>query len=67
MLLNMSVSMADRELTAHSFKLVGIKLVTASKEHLEKHYEDLAKKPFFPGLVSCMFLPPPAPHFLIID
>jgi nucleoside diphosphate kinase len=39
------------------FKLVAIKLLTASKEHLEKHYEDLAKKPFFPGLVSCKSTP----------
>ncbi|SMR56836.1 unnamed protein product [Zymoseptoria tritici ST99CH_1A5] len=36
------------------FKLVAIKLVTASKEHLEKHYADLAEKPFFKGLVSYM-------------
>jgi len=36
------------------FKLVAIKLVTASKEHLEKHYEDLSSKPFFPGLVKYM-------------
>ena len=37
-----------------SYKLVAIKLMTASKEHLEKHYEDLKDKPFFKGLVSCM-------------
>ncbi|KAF2841190.1 NDK-domain-containing protein [Patellaria atrata CBS 101060] len=36
------------------FKLVAIKLMTASKEHLEKHYEDLSSKPFFPGLVTYM-------------
>ncbi|KAF2153355.1 nucleoside diphosphate kinase [Myriangium duriaei CBS 260.36] len=36
------------------FKLVAIKLVTASKEHLEKHYSDLSDKPFFAGLVSYM-------------
>ncbi|KAF2220673.1 nucleoside diphosphate kinase [Elsinoe ampelina] len=36
------------------YKLVAIKLVTASKEHLEKHYSDLSDKPFFPGLVSYM-------------
>ena len=36
-----------------SFKLVAIKLMTASKAHLEKHYEDLKDKPFFPGLVTC--------------
>ena len=26
----------------------------ASVEHLEKHYADLSKKPFFPGLVKYM-------------
>ncbi|KAE9966793.1 nucleoside diphosphate kinase [Venturia inaequalis] len=36
------------------FKLVAIKLVTASKEHLETHYEDLSSKPFFAGLVTYM-------------
>ena len=36
----------------YSYKLVAIKLMTASKEHLEKHYEDLKYKPFFKGLVS---------------
>jgi nucleoside-diphosphate kinase len=39
--------------TPHSYKLVAIKLVTATKEHLEKHYSDLAEKPFFKGLVTC--------------
>jgi nucleoside-diphosphate kinase len=28
-------------------------MVSPSKEHLEKHYEDLSSKPFFPGLVTC--------------
>ncbi|MCJ1365897.1 nucleoside diphosphate kinase [Acarospora aff. strigata] len=41
------------------YKLAAIKLVTPSKEHLEKHYEDLSDKPFFKGLVTCA-LPPPA-------
>lgn len=36
------------------YKLAAIKLVTASKEHLEKHYEDLSTKPFFPGLIQYM-------------
>ena len=40
-------------LTIDSYKLVAIKLMTASKEHLEKHYADLSDKPFFKGLVSC--------------
>lgn len=38
----------------YSYKLAAIKLVTPSKEHLEKHYEDLADKPFYKGLVTCM-------------
>ncbi|MBE7181269.1 MAG: hypothetical protein INR71_08685 [Terriglobus roseus] len=40
-----------------SFKLVAIKLITASKEHLEKHYADLSEKPFFKGLVTCTSAP----------
>jgi len=36
------------------FKLVAIKLITPSKEHLEKHYADLSDKPFFNGLIACM-------------
>ncbi|KAI9812677.1 MAG: nucleoside diphosphate kinase [Phylliscum demangeonii] len=40
------------------FKLVAIKVVTPSKEHLEKHYEDLSEKPFFPGLIQYMLKGP---------
>jgi nucleoside diphosphate kinase len=36
-------------------------MVSASKEHLEKHYADLSSKPFFPGLVSCTPSPRPIP------
>ncbi|BFZ54234.1 nucleoside diphosphate kinase Ndk1 [Savitreella phatthalungensis] len=36
------------------YKLVALKLCTPGKEHLEKHYEDLAGKPFYNGLVSYM-------------
>ncbi|KAE8441944.1 nucleoside diphosphate kinase [Mollisiaceae sp. DMI_Dod_QoI] len=39
---------------ARGFKLAAIKLMTASTSHLEKHYEDLAEKPFFPGLIKYM-------------
>ncbi|KAF2467979.1 NDK-domain-containing protein [Lindgomyces ingoldianus] len=39
---------------ARGFKLAAIKLVTPTKEHLEKHYEDLSSKPFFPGLIAYM-------------
>ncbi|KAL1848412.1 nucleoside diphosphate kinase Ndk1 [Paecilomyces lecythidis] len=40
------------------FKLAALKLVTPSKEHLEKHYADLSDKPFFKGLVSYMLSGP---------
>ncbi|KAF2788240.1 NDK-domain-containing protein [Melanomma pulvis-pyrius CBS 109.77] len=36
------------------FKLAAIKLMSPSKEHLEKHYEDLSSKSFFPGLIAYM-------------
>ncbi|KAK6858514.1 nucleoside diphosphate kinase, partial [Apiospora arundinis] len=36
------------------YKLVAIKLMTPGKAHLEKHYADLAGKPFFPGLIEYM-------------
>merc|ERR1712226_225467 len=36
------------------FKLVAMKLQTASVEHLEKHYADLSSKGFFRGLVTYM-------------
>ncbi|KAF3054170.1 nucleoside diphosphate kinase [Didymella keratinophila] len=36
------------------FKLAAIKLCQPGKEHLEKHYEDLNGKPFFPGLIAYM-------------
>jgi nucleoside diphosphate kinase len=41
------------------FKLVGIKMTTPGKEHLEKHYADLADKPFFAGLIECKTPPHP--------
>jgi len=34
------------------YKLVGIKILTPTKQFAEKHYEDLATKPFFPSLVQ---------------
>lgn len=37
---------------ARGYKLVGLKLVTPSKELAEKHYADLSSRPFFPGLVK---------------
>jgi nucleoside-diphosphate kinase len=40
------------------FKLAGLKMVHASREHMEKHYEDLKDKKFFPGLISYMISGP---------
>jgi nucleoside-diphosphate kinase len=34
------------------FKLVGLKMITPTKEMAEQHYADLAQKPFFGGLVK---------------
>ncbi|KAI6171400.1 Nucleoside diphosphate kinase [Aphelenchoides bicaudatus] len=36
------------------YKLVAMKVVHASKEHLQVHYEDLKDKPFFGGLINYM-------------
>merc|ERR1711923_526827 len=36
------------------FKLVAMKFMQASEDHLKKHYADLSKKPFFAGLVKYM-------------
>ncbi|MCJ1441046.1 MAG: nucleoside diphosphate kinase [Stictis urceolatum] len=40
------------------YKLVAMKLVSPSKEHLENHYSDLSDKPFFKGLVTYMLSGP---------
>ncbi|XP_072288427.1 nucleoside diphosphate kinase B-like [Eucyclogobius newberryi] len=36
------------------FKLVGMKLLQASQELLNKHYADLSSRPFFPSLIAYM-------------
>ncbi len=43
------------------YKLAAIKLVTPSREHLEKHYADLSDKPFFKGLITCTYSYPSTP------
>ncbi|CAD0195618.1 unnamed protein product [Chrysodeixis includens] len=43
------------------FKLVGLKFVWPSEELLQKHYSDLASRPFFPGLVKYMSSGPVVP------
>eukprot|EP01017_Pseudomicrothorax_dubius_P001217 TRINITY_DN0_c38_g1_i2.p1 TRINITY_DN0_c38_g1~~TRINITY_DN0_c38_g1_i2.p1 ORF type:complete len:179 (+),score=58.31 TRINITY_DN0_c38_g1_i2:40-537(+) len=34
------------------FKLVGLKLVRPNNDVLERHYQDLKERPFFPGLIK---------------
>ena len=36
------------------YKLIAMKLTSPGRDHMEKHYEDLAGKKFFPGLISYM-------------
>nr|XP_004671433.2 nucleoside diphosphate kinase B-like isoform X1 [Jaculus jaculus] len=36
------------------FRLVALKFLRASKDHLKQHYSDLKDHPFFPGLVKYM-------------
>ncbi len=36
------------------YKLVAMKMLHASREFMEKHYEDLKDKKFFPGLITYM-------------
>lgn len=43
------------------FKLVAMKCMTASKEHMEAHYSDLSSKGFFAGLVKFMTSGPVIP------
>ncbi|KUL92422.1 hypothetical protein ZTR_02261 [Talaromyces verruculosus] len=43
---------------SRGFKLAALKLVSPSRELLEKHYADLSEKPFFPGLVTYMLSGP---------
>lgn len=45
-----------RKLTVEPrYKLAAMKFVAPSKEHIEKHYEDLSDKPFYKGLVTCQY------------
>merc|ERR1712126_769358 len=43
------------------FKLVAMKFMQASEEHLRKHYADLSERPFLPGLVKYMASGPVVP------
>ena len=44
-----------------NYKYIDFIYIKASKEHLSTHYEDLAKKPFFNGLVEYMASGPVVP------
>ncbi|GBG29395.1 Nucleoside diphosphate kinase [Hondaea fermentalgiana] len=50
---NLTAEVINR-FTRKGFKLVGLKMVTPSKEHLEKHYADLSSKGFFASLIEYM-------------
>jgi len=43
---------------AKGFKLQAMKLASPTREHMEKHYADLAGKKFFPGLIDYMMSGP---------
>jgi len=40
------------------YKLIAMKFMQASKNHLEVHYQDLKDKPFFPDLIQYMLSGP---------
>ena len=40
------------------YSLVAMKMMSPTKEHYEKHYADLAAKPFFPSLLTYMMSGP---------
>jgi nucleoside-diphosphate kinase len=48
------VSKIIKQFEQRGYKLVAIKMVQASRQHLEVHYQDLSKKPFFTALVEYM-------------
>ncbi|XP_014242767.1 nucleoside diphosphate kinase [Cimex lectularius] len=55
------VSKVMKRFEEKGFKLVALKFVWATEEHLKKHYADLAGKPFFPGLIKYMNSGPVVP------
>jgi nucleoside-diphosphate kinase len=46
--------MLDHRFERRGYKIAALKMIHASKEHVEKHYADLKDKPFFGGLTSFM-------------
>merc|ERR1712233_7626 len=51
----------DRFETRGGLKLVAMKFMQASVDHMKLHYADLAKKPFFNGMVEYMASSPVVP------
>ena len=47
-----------RRFEEKGFKLVALKMMSPSEDHLKKHYADLATKKFFPGLIKYMMMGP---------
>merc|ERR1711993_231398 len=50
-----------RRFEKKGFKLVTMKFMQASEDHLRQHYSDLSARPFFPGLVKYMASGPVVP------
>uniref|UniRef100_A0A914Z9J9 Nucleoside diphosphate kinase n=1 Tax=Panagrolaimus superbus TaxID=310955 RepID=A0A914Z9J9_9BILA len=48
------VSKIIERFEVRGYKLVAIKMVQPTQEHLETHYQDLKTKPFFAGLIQYM-------------
>ena len=49
------------------YKLIAMKLTAPGKAHMETHYEDLAGKKFFPGLIEYMTSGPVCKYFTVLD
>ena len=48
------------------YKLIAMKLTAPGKAHMETHYEDLAGKKFFPGLIEYMTSGPVCEYCLFV-
>ena len=47
-----------RRFEARGLKLIALKMVSPSREHMESHYADLSSKKFFPDLITYMLMGP---------
>jgi nucleoside-diphosphate kinase len=52
------VGKIQKRFEERGYKLVGLKMCSPSREHLEEHYQDLKEKKFFPGLITYMLSGP---------